>query len=358
MAGLATRFVKEGIFTPKPLIRVNNKTLIEHSLESLGLEGRYIFITRKFDNEEYNRQLSLLLKSLCPESVEICLESATNSSVETCLSAIDLIDDGPLVITNCDQRTEWDSESFINHLKENCPDGCVVTHKSDNPKHSYAQAETNRIVKIEEKNVISNLALIGVHYWKNGKDFINSARKLLESNKEHNKKESYISETYNYLISDGKRITYFSVGENEYIPLGTPYDLSIYEAMLHEYDVPKPKTLFIDLDGTIFKHCHRYSDLNNEPELLPGVLDKFNQWDSQGNKIILCSARKESARKMTESWLQHCGVPYDQLILGLTTGTRIIINDFLTKDSKERAKAINVITNRGIKDIDWGTFGL
>ena len=50
MAGLGSRFSKNGIKTPKPLIRVDGKTLIEHSVESLGIDGRYIFITRKYDN--------------------------------------------------------------------------------------------------------------------------------------------------------------------------------------------------------------------------------------------------------------------------------------------------------------------
>ena len=58
MAGLGSRFSKIGIDTPKPLIEVVGKKLIEHSVTSLGISGRYIFITRKYDNPEYNKQLS------------------------------------------------------------------------------------------------------------------------------------------------------------------------------------------------------------------------------------------------------------------------------------------------------------
>ena len=47
MAGLGTRFSSEGFDVPKPLIEVGGKTLIEHSIDSLNLNGRYIFITRK-----------------------------------------------------------------------------------------------------------------------------------------------------------------------------------------------------------------------------------------------------------------------------------------------------------------------
>ena len=39
MAGLGSRFSKNGIKTPKPLIRVDGKTLIEHSVESFEYNG-------------------------------------------------------------------------------------------------------------------------------------------------------------------------------------------------------------------------------------------------------------------------------------------------------------------------------
>ena len=45
LAGEGTRFSSTGIKTPKPLIVVNGKTMIEHSVETLGIKGQYIFIT-------------------------------------------------------------------------------------------------------------------------------------------------------------------------------------------------------------------------------------------------------------------------------------------------------------------------
>ena len=45
MAGRGERFRKEGFSLPKPLIEFNNKTMIEYAIESLGIEGNYIFIT-------------------------------------------------------------------------------------------------------------------------------------------------------------------------------------------------------------------------------------------------------------------------------------------------------------------------
>ena len=87
MAGLGSRFRVSNYDTPKPLIVVNGKTLVEHSISSLNMDGDYIFITRKFDNPEHNESLSRILKTLKPNSIEICINSTTRGAVETCLFA-------------------------------------------------------------------------------------------------------------------------------------------------------------------------------------------------------------------------------------------------------------------------------
>ena len=116
--------------------------------------------------------------------------------------------------------------------------------------------------------------------------------------------------------------------------------------MLLEYQTDKHATYFIDLDGTIFKHKHRYSDLE-DAELLPGVRDALDELDMRGDTIILVSARKESSRRFTEQQLATHMVPYDQLILGVSQGCRVVVNDVLKDTSQKRARGINVITDKG-----------
>lgn len=92
------------------------------------------------------------------------------------------------------------------------------------------------------------------------------------------------------------------------------------------------KTIIIDIDGVIFKHPQSknvISDIidDNEIELLPGVLDKFNEWYSSGYNILILSGRPESTRQITEWQLQNSGLFYDQLILGVKHFPRVIIND-------------------------------
>jgi len=180
MAGLGSRFSNNGVLVPKPLIRVNGKTLIEHSVESLGIKGQYIFVTRKYEDKNYNEELTSILKKISPDFVEIQIDSMTSGASETALYAKNLIDnDEELIITNCDQLLYWDHNNFIETAKNLNADGSVLLFKSKDNKNSFAEINEDRITKIVEKRSISDNALVGVHYWKHGKDFVESAQNLL-----------------------------------------------------------------------------------------------------------------------------------------------------------------------------------
>jgi len=360
MSGLGSRFLKEGFRKPKPLIKVISKTLIQHTIESLNIYGKIIFITRDF-GKIYNEELTCHLKSIAPGSVEIKIKNPTRGSVETSLYAKDLINnDEELIITNCDQILEWNAANFLDASRSANACGSILTYSSNNSKNSFASIDKqNNVIKIVEKKVISNHALVGLHYWKSGLDFVNSAEKLLKDFESQGKPECYISETYNYLIKEGKNIIALPVSPGNYISLGTPYDISVYAGKIGEFKTPKPKTIFCDIDGTIINHAHKFSDLiKNEQKPLPGVLKKINEWDSKGHKIILCTARKESARSMTEKYLISLGFCWDQLIMGVTSGVRVLINDNISLDESRRSVSVNVKTDEGFENIKWGDVGL
>jgi hypothetical protein len=358
MAGLGSRFTKVGINEPKPLIKVLGKTLIEHSISSFNVEGRFIFLTREFDNIDYNTELSALLTHLRPESIEIRIKNVTSGATETALLAIEHIDnDDPLVIYNCDQLITWNAEDFVKWIKKKNPDGALVLYNSTDPKNSFADVNSGRITKVVEKRAISNHALIGFHYWKRGSDFVKSAQMLMDNFRINGQPECYVSETYNYL-NDAKILPYH-VADHVYVPLGTPEDVSRYIGKVKEFKTAKPKTLFIDIDGTILKHQHTISDVyKNSPQVLPEVVSKINEWDSQGHKIILVTARKESTRAITEQHLRGFGIAWDQLVMGVGGGARVLINDKLNKNDADRAIGVNVVTDSGFGTISWEDYDL
>lgn len=112
------------------------------------------------------------------------------------------------------------------------------------------------------------------------------------------------------------------------------------------------KTLFIDIDGTLlFHHGMPGQQTLMDTIILPGVIKKFAEWESKGYKFILVTGRKESERQLTKKQLADAGIQYDQLIMGINRGDRVIINDMKPNSNEPTAIAINVIRNEGIENI-------
>ena len=115
----------------------------------------------------------------------------------------------------------------------------------------------------------------------------------------------------------------------------------------------RPKTIFCDIDGTLVKHETPFiaSRPDFQMELLPGTLEKLEEWDRAGHNIILTTGRRESMRKETERQLSEVGIIYDYLLMGIKGGKRYLINDRKPNRTENYAEAINLDRNKGIKDI-------
>lgn len=115
------------------------------------------------------------------------------------------------------------------------------------------------------------------------------------------------------------------------------------------------KTIFCDIDGTLWKHVGEPSiqSTTEKFELLPNTLAAINGWEKKGYKIILVTGRRESMRKITEENLQKLGIVYDQLIMGVGNGDRILINDKKDISDRNTAFAVNCTRNKGLEHYDF-----
>lgn len=111
------------------------------------------------------------------------------------------------------------------------------------------------------------------------------------------------------------------------------------------------KTIFIDIDGVIFKHSGGISKIKLNQELLPGVKESFDKFQEKAYNVIIVTGRPESHRNITILQLMSHGLAYDQLIMGLKRFRRILIND-VKPDGKDSATAINLERDKGMEDLD------
>lgn len=115
------------------------------------------------------------------------------------------------------------------------------------------------------------------------------------------------------------------------------------------------KTIFCDIDGTLLKHqgseaLHKV--LVNNCSILNNAIESITYWKDCGYTIILTTGRTESMRNITNKQLENHGIFYDQLIMGLPRGERILIND-CKPDGTQTALAVNLKRNEGLQPKDY-----
>lgn len=111
--------------------------------------------------------------------------------------------------------------------------------------------------------------------------------------------------------------------------------------------------LIIDIDGTIFTHLGTLEDIACNPAtILPGVKEKFEEWNNKGYHIMLTTARSQCLEKLTRQQLADFGLKYDRLIMEITNYPRVLINDRKPYTETPAAQAFIVERDKGLKDFE------
>ena len=223
MAGRGKRFEEAGYSFPKPLIDINGKAMIQIIIENLNFNAEHILICQKEHYEKF--ALKELLELITPNCKIIQVSEITEGAACTALLSKEFINnDEELIIANSDQWINWNNQHFLSFLRKNDADGGIVTFYSTHPKWSFVKLDDEgKVTTVAEKKPISNIATVGIYYFKKGKYFVEAAEQMISKNIRTNN-EFYIAPVYNEMIQSNKKILNYPVAEMR--GLGTPEDLS------------------------------------------------------------------------------------------------------------------------------------
>ncbi|MDV2446925.1 lipopolysaccharide biosynthesis protein [Elizabethkingia anophelis] len=230
MAGLGSRFAKEGYDKPKPFIDVNGKPMIVRVMENLYYpSAKYFLIARK---EHLEIEKDLVKKIEQEYNVTfIWIDKLTEGTACTVLYAREYINNrAPLMIANSDQIVDISIMDFINDCLDRKLDGSILTFldKELNPKWSFAKVNFEGLVtEVKEKEAISEHATVGIYMFSKGENFVNGAIDMILENDRVNN-EFYTCPVYNYMIRDNKRIGIYDIDAEAMHGIGTPEDLNNY----------------------------------------------------------------------------------------------------------------------------------
>jgi len=202
MAGRGQRF--RDYKDPKPFIDVEGQTMIELAVDNLALpKAFHIFVVRKEHMNQYGKVMERLLDKKM--GAVVMIEGETEGPASTCLKAREYIDnDESLLYANCDQYLEWDSQSFIDGVKDY--DGGLLVHRDTKPYSSFAVLDESGYVKrTVEKEVISDISSTGIYYWSKGSDFVRNAKSMIKKDRRANNGEFYAINIYNEGVEEKKK---------------------------------------------------------------------------------------------------------------------------------------------------------
>jgi dTDP-glucose pyrophosphorylase len=136
------------------------------------------------------------------------------------------------MIANSDQYVDASIDDYLDVIETEDADGLIMTMWADHPKWSYLRLNDDRVVlEVVEKEVVSNVATVGVYNFRRGCDFVRAADAMVAADMRVDG-EFYVAPVYNQLIAEGARIAWHSVGrvEDGMYGLGTPTDLGAFLA--------------------------------------------------------------------------------------------------------------------------------
>lgn len=234
MAGRGKRFADAGYLEPKPFIDVNGKPMIDRVISNLCVEHeniRFVFLCLRDFLDSFGNKFSKLL----PKHSEIvAVDQVTEGAACTVLLARQFIDnEDELIIANCDQLVLDPCFMYgsINYYRKQKAHGGILCFLNDSPKWSYVRMSGGKLVEVVEKQVVSNLATVGIYYYHQGNIFTEAADNMIANNVRVNG-EFYIAPAYNNMLISGLKVIPYLV--NEMIGLGTPEDLMLYLRDNHE----------------------------------------------------------------------------------------------------------------------------
>lgn len=241
MAGQGQRFVDAGYKSPKPLIKVGGRYIIDYVMDMFDKENDdFVFIC----NEDHLATTDMwdILHGLVEHCRVVSMPSHKLGPVHTVLAAQNFIkDDEPLLISYCDNPVIWNYDYFKAYVDINDVDSCIVSHTGFHSHtlstNLYAYSKTDkmgRVYAIKEKacytdNRFNEHASSGFYYYKKGSLVRKYFNQFIQEGVTHNG-EFYVTLVANLLIRDG--LTVFSYVNDKTLAWGTPNEVANFEAWL------------------------------------------------------------------------------------------------------------------------------
>lgn len=210
--------------TPKPLLKIGGRPIIDYNIESLMLHGvESITVTVNYLREQIERHFA---KAAEYGGRKLRIECVAETERLGTMGSLSLIKEFPredIIVMNSDLLTTIDFAAMYERHKES---GAALTMGvipySVNVPFAIIDTEGDRVTALQEKPTYNYLANAGVYIMR---------REIAESLE----KGKYLDapDLIDRLIAEGKKVGYYRI-EGTWIDIGSPADFARAEALMNQ----------------------------------------------------------------------------------------------------------------------------
>jgi len=342
-AGHGSRFCREGVKPPKPLIRVKGRELLLWSLCSFSIgPGDSLYIACQREHRVRKRMEGLLAFLYPDTSIHwLELDNVLDGQLLTVLEAIQKCEiSGPLVVHNCDTYHDATKVDFEIALSTSNCFGIIPCFDGQGDHWSFvrpSKVDPSMAEEVTEKIRISDYCSVGTYAFSSAEQMALITEAYIDS-RVGTSSEYYVAPLYQYAIEQGHDVRVINAETTRLF--GTPDEListfGVSKSSLlaeNAWDAHQRGTLVVDIDGTL---CG--SPVQGDYSLVTPIKDVCNalrRAHAKGIYIVLFTARNMRTFKgslglinkytapVLMDWLAYNQIPFDEIYFGKPWGPEV-----------------------------------
>lgn len=212
--------------TPKPLLEIGGKAIIDYNIEALASVGiTDITVTTRYLAEQIHEHFALPIVGVKVKCIEETLPLGTIGAA----SLVSRKDEGATLVMNSDLLTTISfEEMYMRHIEEQADVTIAAIPYVVSVPYAILSIEDNQVKNIEEKPSYSYYANAGIYIFSN---------KLLNTLPTDSRKDA--TDLIEQAINNGNKVTYYPIN-GTWIDIGSPNDFKqAQDLMRHHNDLIK-----------------------------------------------------------------------------------------------------------------------
>lgn len=234
LAGHSRRFREAGYTTPKFLIPIDGRPMIEHVVSMFDYTDVFHFVVNEDQINAYP-DLSEMLKTISANTTLTVIEPHNLGPTYSALQVAEISNEDEVIVSYCDFFVNWNYKLFKRTILGYA--GGIPSFKGFHPAsfgntyYAYMRVNSNdEMLELREKKSFTperhnEHASVGIYYFASWHLFSKYSELVLDKYKD-TLPEAYVSLHFNHMVKDDLNIKVFPV--KNFICWGTPSDLKQY----------------------------------------------------------------------------------------------------------------------------------